>query len=57
LTRVHRGIVYLDTGQDDVYGLAANMAGRVSGLAAPGTVVISDVIAPLVDNDFELEAS
>jgi class 3 adenylate cyclase/tetratricopeptide (TPR) repeat protein len=53
---VHRGIVYLDTGQDDVYGLAANMAARVSGLAAPGTVVISDVIAPLVEHDFELEA-
>jgi class 3 adenylate cyclase len=42
---VHRGLVYLDIAQDDVYGLAANMAARVSGLAAPGTVVISDVIA------------
>jgi len=30
---VHRGLVYLDTAQDDVYGLAANLAARVSGLA------------------------
>ena len=27
---VHRGLVYLDTAQDDVYGLAANLAARVS---------------------------
>ena len=33
---VHRGLVYLDTVQDDVYGLAANLAARVSGLAPPG---------------------
>ena len=33
---VHRGPVYLDTAQDDVYGLAANLAARVSGLAPPG---------------------
>jgi hypothetical protein len=32
---VHRGLAYLDTAQDDVYGLAANLAARVSGLA-PG---------------------
>ena len=30
---VHRGPVYLDTAQDDVYGMAANLAERVSGLA------------------------
>jgi len=30
---VHRGLVYLDLEQDDVYGLAANMTARVSGLA------------------------
>src|SRR5262249_45752610 len=30
---VHRGLVYLDTAQDDVYGLGANLAARVSGLA------------------------
>jgi class 3 adenylate cyclase/tetratricopeptide (TPR) repeat protein len=53
---VHRGLVYLDTGQDDVYGLAANLAARVSGLAAPGEVVVSDAVAPLVGDDFELAA-
>jgi class 3 adenylate cyclase/tetratricopeptide (TPR) repeat protein len=52
---VHRGLVYLDTAQDDVYGLAANLAARVSGLAPPGTVVVSDAVQVLIHNDFELE--
>jgi class 3 adenylate cyclase len=51
---VHRGLVYLDTAQDDVYGLAANLAARVSALARPGTVVVSDAVAPLIHNAFEL---
>jgi hypothetical protein len=53
---VHRGLVYLDTAQDDVYGLAANLAARVSGLAPPGAVVVSDAVEALIVNDFELEA-
>ena len=53
---VHRGLVYLDVAQDDVYGLASNLAARVSGLAAPGSVVVSDAVEPLVRNAFELEA-
>ena len=53
---VHRGLVYLDTAQDDVYGLGANLASRVSGLAPPGTVVVSNAIEPLVRDHFELEA-
>jgi class 3 adenylate cyclase/tetratricopeptide (TPR) repeat protein len=52
---VHRGLVYLDTAQDDVYGLAANLAARVSSLAPPGTVVVSDAVAPLIRGTFELE--
>jgi class 3 adenylate cyclase/tetratricopeptide (TPR) repeat protein len=52
---VHRGLVYLDVEQDDVYGLGANLAARVSGLAPPGSVVVSDAIAPLVHDYFELE--
>ncbi len=52
---VHRGLVYLDTIQDDVYGLAANLAARVSGLAPAGAVVVSDAVDPLVRNSFELE--
>ena len=54
---VHRGLVYLDTAQDDVYGLAANLTARVSGLAAPNTVAISGAVEPLVRKDFELEQS
>jgi class 3 adenylate cyclase len=52
---VHRGLVYLDTAQDDVYGLAANLAARVSGLAPPGTVVISEAVAPLIRGAFDLQ--
>ncbi|MDT5070033.1 MAG: hypothetical protein QOK02_6188 [Mycobacterium sp.] len=52
---VHRGLVYLDVGQDDVYGLAANLAARVSGLAPPGGVVVSASVESLIRNDFELE--
>jgi class 3 adenylate cyclase/tetratricopeptide (TPR) repeat protein len=52
---VHRGLVYLDTIEDDVYGLAANLAARVSGLAPAGSVVVSDAVDPLVRNSFELE--
>ena len=53
---VHRGLVYLDTAQDDVYGLAANLAARVSSLARPGAVVVSETVEMLIRNDFELEA-
>ena len=35
---VHRGLVYSDTAHNHVYGLAANLAARVSGLAPPGIV-------------------
>jgi class 3 adenylate cyclase/predicted ATPase len=52
---VHRGLVYLDVAHDDVYGLGANLASRVSGLALPGSVVVSGAIAPLVRHYFELE--
>jgi len=53
---IHRGLVYLDTGQDDVYGFAANLTARISGLADPGTVAVSDAVAPLVRDAFELTA-
>ncbi len=51
---VHRGVVYLDLEQDDVYGLAANLAARVSGLAPPDGVVVSAAIERLVRKHFEL---
>lgn len=52
---VHRGLVYLDVAQDDVYGLGANLAARVCGLAPPGGVVVSGALAPLVCSHFDLE--
>ncbi|HWS94381.1 MAG TPA: adenylate/guanylate cyclase domain-containing protein, partial [Mycobacterium sp.] len=53
---IHRGLVYLDTDQDDVYGFAANLAARLSGLAKPGTVAVSGAVAPLVGDLFDLDA-
>jgi class 3 adenylate cyclase len=52
---VHRGVVYLDLEQDDVYGLAANLAARVSGLAPPGGVVVSAAVESLTRKHFELQ--
>lgn len=52
---IHRGKVYLDTDGDDVYGLAANLAARVSSLAPPGAVVVSDAVESLVRNVFDLQ--
>lgn len=53
---VHRGLVYLDTAQDDVYGLGANLAARMCSLASPGTVAVSEAIERLVRDTFEMEA-
>ena len=52
---IHRGLVYLDTAQDDVYGFGANLAARICGLAEPGTVAMSETIERLVRDSFELE--
>lgn len=51
----HRGPVYLDIAQDDVYGLGANVAARVSSLAPAGTVVVSDAVEPLTRDVFEMK--
>ncbi|WP_375484617.1 adenylate/guanylate cyclase domain-containing protein, partial [uncultured Mycobacterium sp.] len=53
---IHRGLVYLDTEQDDVYGLGANLAARICSLAQPGTVAVSEAVARLVRDSFQLEA-
>lgn len=53
---IHRGVVYLDIAQDDVYGFGANLAARVCSLADPGTVAVSETIERLVQHAFELEA-
>lgn len=52
---VHRGLVYLDVAQDDVYGLGANLAARVCSLAPPGSVVVSDVVESLIGDAFDME--
>ena len=48
---VHHGPVYLDSAQDDVYDLAANLAVRVSALAPPGSVVVLHAVEPVLRND------
>jgi class 3 adenylate cyclase/tetratricopeptide (TPR) repeat protein len=53
---IHRGLVYLDIAQDDVYGMGANLAARICGLADPGTVAVSAAIERVVRVQFELEA-
>ena len=53
---VHHGPVYLDFGEDDIYGLAANVGARLEALADPGTVFISEEVRELVEDRFELEA-
>jgi class 3 adenylate cyclase/tetratricopeptide (TPR) repeat protein len=53
---VHRGLVYLDVEEDDVYGLAANVVARLQSLAAPGTVVMSDDVREIVGALFETVA-
>ena len=52
---IHRGLVYLDTTQDDVYGLGANLAARICTLAEPGEVAISETVQQLVRDAFELQ--
>lgn len=52
---VHRGAVYLDTAEDDVYGFAANLTARVSGLADPNTLFVSEPIEQIIRGAFELE--
>jgi class 3 adenylate cyclase/tetratricopeptide (TPR) repeat protein len=52
---VHRGMVYLDVDQDDVYGLGANLAARLCSLAEPGTVAVSEAIKRVIHDAFELQ--
>jgi class 3 adenylate cyclase len=52
---VHHGILYFDTEEDDVYGLAVNVAARLETLADPGTVVVSEEVRTLVGPVFVLE--
>ena len=42
--------------ENDVYGLAANVAARLQELAEPGQVVVSDEVRTLVADRFDMEA-
>ncbi|MCX6397948.1 MAG: AAA family ATPase [Propionibacteriales bacterium] len=53
---LHRGLMYVDSEQVAVYGLAVNVAARLQGLAEPGQVVVSDQVRRLVGDRFDLEA-
>lgn len=53
---VHKGLVFVDIQEDEVYGLAANVAARLQGLAAPGTVVVSEEVRDIVGALFETTA-
>lgn len=51
---VHHGVVYLDTTNNEVWGLGANFAARICSLAEPGTVAVSEAIERIVRGTFEL---
>lgn len=53
---VHKGLVFVDLGEDEVYGLAANVAARLQTLAPPGTVVVSEEALEIVGALFETVA-
>jgi tetratricopeptide (TPR) repeat protein len=53
---VHRGLVYLDIENDEIYGLAANVVARLQAFARPGTVIVSDEVYQTVGALFETAA-
>ncbi|MGI9053153.1 MAG: ATP-binding protein [Ilumatobacteraceae bacterium] len=53
---VHRGLVYIDAREGDVYGLAVNVAARLHELAQPGQLVVSSAVLRLLADQFEVRA-
>ncbi len=51
---LHKGLVFLDLHERDLYGFAVNVAARLEGLAEPGTLLVSEEIRRLVGNRYEL---
>jgi class 3 adenylate cyclase/tetratricopeptide (TPR) repeat protein len=49
---VHRGLVYFDTDDDDIYGMTVNLASRLEGLAPPDSIVISEEVRRHVERLF-----
>lgn len=53
---LHRGVMYVDSEQIAVFGLAVNVAARLQGLAEPGQVVVSEQVRRLIADHFEVVA-
>ena len=51
---VHHGLVHLDLVESQVYGLAPNLAARLQDMAEADQVVVSDQVAGIVGELFEL---
>lgn len=51
---LHRGVMYVDSEQTAVFGLAVNVAARLQGLAEPGQVVVSDQVRRLIADRFDV---
>ena len=52
----HKGVVFLDRAQRDLYGFAVNVAARLEALADPGTLVVSDEVRALLGDQYALES-
>ncbi|MEY2399142.1 MAG: hypothetical protein QOJ00_2316, partial [Actinomycetota bacterium] len=54
---LHKGLVFLDLNERDLYGFAVNVAARLEGLAEPNTLLISEEVKRLIGERFELRAN
>ncbi len=52
----HKGVVFLDRAQRDLYGFAVNVAARLEALADPGTLVVSDEVRSLLSDQYVLDS-
>lgn len=55
-TAVHKGVVFLDRSNGDLYGFAVNVAARLESLADPGTLIVSEEVRRLLLDRFDLLA-
>ena len=52
----HKGVVFLDRAQRDLYGFAVNVAARLEALAEPGTLVVSDEVRSFLGDHYVVES-